>query len=40
MKWVHAVCSRAGDVATSSLLDDWIDEAETRSRFLFETLRR
>jgi starvation-inducible DNA-binding protein len=29
-----------GDVATASLLEVWIDEAERRTLFLFETSRR
>jgi len=29
----------AGDTATSSLADDWIDQAEERAWFLFETAR-
>ncbi len=29
-----------GDVATTSLLEVWIDEAERRVWFLFETTRR
>ncbi|KQM65345.1 MULTISPECIES: Dps family protein [unclassified Sphingomonas] len=30
----------AGDTATSSLADDWIDQAEERAWFLFETARK
>ena len=30
----------AGDTATSSLADDWIDEAEERAWFLFEAARK
>ena len=29
----------AGDNATSSMLDDWTDEAEKRAWFLFEATR-
>ncbi len=36
----HAVCSEYGDVASTSLLEQWIDEAEQRVWFLFETSRR
>lgn len=36
----HAVCSEYGDVASTSLLEQWIDEAEQRVWFLFETTRR
>jgi starvation-inducible DNA-binding protein len=31
------VCARHGDVATTSLLETWIDQAERRTWFLFET---
>jgi starvation-inducible DNA-binding protein len=36
MREVHAVCDEAGDVATASLLENWIDETEGRTWFLFE----
>ena len=36
---VHAVCDDAGDVATASLLENWIDLAQRRSWFLFEATR-
>lgn len=39
MRAVHGVCSDAGDVGTTSLLENWIDQTEKRSWFLFETLR-
>jgi len=39
MRAVHDVCDEFGDVATASLLENWIDEAEQRVWFLFETLR-
>ncbi|TGQ33378.1 DNA starvation/stationary phase protection protein [Mesorhizobium sp. M00.F.Ca.ET.216.01.1.1] len=37
---LHDLCDEHGDVATASLLENWIDEAEHRVWFLFETLRR
>ena len=37
---VHAVCDDAGDVATASLLENWIDLAQRRSWFLFEATRQ
>lgn len=37
---VHALCGDRGDVATASLLEVWIDEAERRVWFLFEAGRR
>jgi starvation-inducible DNA-binding protein len=40
MREVHAVCDEHGDVAGASLLEVWIDEAEGRSWFLYETGRR
>ena len=30
----------ANDTATSSIVDDWIDQAEERAWFLFETARK
>src|SRR6195952_3433862 len=36
MREVHSLCDEAGDVATASLLENWIDEAERRTWFLFE----
>jgi starvation-inducible DNA-binding protein len=39
MRAVHALCDDAGDVATASLLENWIDQTQRRSWFLFETTR-
>ena len=39
MRAVHTVCDDAGDVATASLLENWIDQGERRVWFLFETTR-
>jgi starvation-inducible DNA-binding protein len=39
MRAVHTVCDEAGDVATASLLENWIDQGERRIWFLFETTR-
>jgi starvation-inducible DNA-binding protein len=36
MRNVHSLCDEAGDVATASLLENWIDESEKRTWFLFE----
>ena len=36
MREVHELCDGAGDVATASLLENWIDETEKRTWFLFE----
>jgi starvation-inducible DNA-binding protein len=40
MREVHNVCDEHGDVATTSLLENWIDEAERRTWFLFEAANR
>jgi starvation-inducible DNA-binding protein len=40
MRAVHSLCDDAGDVATASLLENWIDQAQRRSWFLFESTRR
>lgn len=39
MRAVHELCDEAGDVATASLLENWIDEAQRRAWFLFEATR-
>ncbi|RYF97476.1 MAG: DNA starvation/stationary phase protection protein [Caulobacteraceae bacterium] len=39
MRQVHDVCDEYGDVATASLLENWIDETERRTWFLFEITR-
>jgi starvation-inducible DNA-binding protein len=40
MRETHDLCDEARDVATASLIEIWIDEAERRSWFLFEASRR
>ena len=40
LRETHDVCDEHGDVATASLLENWIDEAERRTWFLFEATRR
>jgi starvation-inducible DNA-binding protein len=40
MRQTHDLCDEHGDVATASLLENWIDEAERRVWFLFEASRR
>jgi len=40
MRETHGVCDEYGDVATASLLESWIDQAERRVWFLFESGRR
>jgi starvation-inducible DNA-binding protein len=39
MRRTHALCDDHSDVATASLLEVWIDEAERRTWFLFEATR-
>lgn len=36
MRETHSLCDEHGDVATASLLENWIDEAEGRVWFLYE----
>jgi starvation-inducible DNA-binding protein len=36
LREAHNVCEEHRDVATASLIEVWIDEAERRSWFLFE----
>ena len=40
MHAVHSLCDDAGDVATASLLENWIDQTQRRVWFLFETTLR
>ncbi|WP_420466922.1 Dps family protein [Panacagrimonas sp.] len=40
LRAVHEVCDEHRDIATASLIENWIDETEKRSWFLFETSRR
>jgi starvation-inducible DNA-binding protein len=39
MRAAHSLCDDAGDVATASLLENWIDQSQRRSWFLFESTR-
>jgi starvation-inducible DNA-binding protein len=39
LREVHDLCDEHGDVATASLIENWIDEAERRTWFLFEAGR-
>lgn len=36
---IHGLCDEANDVATASLLENWIDQTQRRVWFLFETSR-
>ena len=40
MREVHDLCSEEKDVATTSLLEVWIDQTERRIWFLFEIGRK
>jgi starvation-inducible DNA-binding protein len=39
LREAHGLCDEHGDVATASLIENWIDEAEGRGWFLFEATR-
>lgn len=39
LREIHDLCDEHGDVATASLVENWIYEAERRTWFLFETGR-
>jgi starvation-inducible DNA-binding protein len=36
LREIHAACDEHNDVATASLIENWIDESERRTWFLFE----
>ena len=40
LREAHNVCEEHRDVATTSLIEIWIDETERRAWFLFEAIRR
>jgi starvation-inducible DNA-binding protein len=40
LRSAHQVCDEHNDVATASLIENWIDETERRMWFLSETIRR
>ena len=37
MRAAHAITSEVNDVATTSILEEYIDQTEERTWFLFET---
>ena len=39
LRSLHTVCDEHGDIATASLIESWVDEAEGRRWFLFEAAR-
>jgi starvation-inducible DNA-binding protein len=40
LRAAHTVCEEYGDVASTSLIENWLDETERRVWFLFEATRR
>lgn len=40
MRQCHEICDKHGDVATASILENFIDEAERRVWFMFEASRK
>ncbi len=40
MRDVYKICDDAEDIATASLLEEYIDQTERRTWFLFETTRQ
>lgn len=40
LRQAHKICDEHGDIPTASLIENWIDETERRTWFLFETTRR
>ena len=40
LRATHEVCDRHNDVATASLIENWIDESERRTWFLAEIVTR
>ena len=39
LREAHPICDKHNDVASASLIENWIDEAERRTWFLFEATR-
>jgi starvation-inducible DNA-binding protein len=39
LRLTHEVCEKYNDVATASLIENWIDETERRTWFLSEIVR-
>lgn len=40
LREAHEICDEHNDIATASLIENWIDETEERTWFLFEASRR
>ncbi|WP_368855955.1 ferritin-like domain-containing protein, partial [Escherichia coli] len=39
MRELHEITDEANDVSTTSLIEEWIDESEERTWFLYESTR-
>jgi starvation-inducible DNA-binding protein len=39
LRSAHEICEKHDDVATASLIENWLDEAERRTWFLSETVQ-
>jgi starvation-inducible DNA-binding protein len=39
LRATHEICARHNDVATASLIENWIDESERRTWFLAEVMQ-
>jgi starvation-inducible DNA-binding protein len=40
LRETHGLCDEHGDIASASLIENWVDEAEGRAWFLFEAGRK
>jgi starvation-inducible DNA-binding protein len=40
LRSIHEVCDQYNDVATASLIENWIDQAESRTWFLSESIEK
>lgn len=40
LREAHNICVEHGDIATASLIENWIDEGERRTWFLVESTKR
>ena len=40
LRWTHKICGRHNDVATTSMIEVWIDQTERRTWFLAEIVGR
>ncbi|WP_437186279.1 Dps family protein [Planctomicrobium sp. SH668] len=39
LREAHEICDEHGDIATASLIENWVDEGERRTWFLFESIQ-